>query len=157
VPLTSFRQVPFGTELDTTKGAVKLTSHDGSSGTFYQGRFMLLPGLDTPVPGKKSRRVTAILLTGGNFKACSTRTTAGTSAKPKPKGTSVRHTWGNARGSFRTKGRYASATVRGTLWRTDDFCNGTLVTVRRGRIDVFDQILRKHFLISAGRSYFAPR
>jgi uncharacterized repeat protein (TIGR02543 family) len=157
VPLKNFKQVPFGTELDTTKGAVKLTSHDGSTGTFYQGRFTLLPGLDTPVPGKNSRRVVVIVLTGGNFKACSTRTTAGTSAKPKPKGKSVRHTWGNARGSFRTKGRYAAATVRGTLWRTDDFCNGTLVTVRRGKIDVFDQVLRRHFLIPAGRSYLAPR
>jgi List-Bact-rpt repeat protein/uncharacterized protein DUF4214 len=156
VPLTSFRQVPFGTELDTTKGAVKLTSHDGSSGTFYQGRFMLLPGLDTPVPGKKSRRVTAILLTGGNFKACS-RTTAGADAKPKPKGKTVRHAWGNAKGSFRTKGRYAAATVRGTLWRTDDYCNGTLITVRRGKLDVFDQVKRKHFLVPAGTSYFAQR
>jgi hypothetical protein len=109
------------------------------------------------VAGKKSRRVTVILLTGENFKPCSTRTTSGTSAKPKPKGRSVRHAWGNAKGAFRTKGRYASATVRGTLWRTDDFCNGTLITVRRGKIDAFDQVLRKHFLIPAGRSYFAPR
>jgi uncharacterized repeat protein (TIGR02543 family) len=155
VPLKNFKQVPFGTELDTTKGTVKLTSHDGSTGTFYQGRFKLLPGLDTPVPGKRSRRVTVILLTGGNFKACS-RTTAATGARPKPKGKTVRHAWGNAKGSFRTKGRYAAATVRGTLWRTDDYCNGTLVTVRRGKVDVFDQILRKHFLVPAGKSYFAP-
>ena len=67
-----------------------------------------------------------------------------------------RHVWGNAKGSFRTKGRYASATVRGTLWRTDDYCNGTLITVLRGRVDVFDLVLHKHFLISAGHSYFAP-
>jgi uncharacterized repeat protein (TIGR02543 family) len=156
VPLENFKQVPFGTELDTTKGAVKLTSHDGSTGTFYQGRFKLLPGLDTPVPGKKSKRVTVILLTGGNFKACS-RTTAGTDAKPKPKGKTVRHAWGNAKGSFRTKGRFAAATVRGTLWRTDDYCNGTLITVRRGKLDVFDQVKRKHFLVPAGTSYFAQR
>jgi hypothetical protein len=156
VPLTNFKQVPFGTELDTTKGAVKLTSHDGSTGTFYQGRFKLLPGLDTPMLGKKSKRVTVILLTGGNFKACS-RTTAGADAKPKPRGKTVRHAWGNAKGSFRTKGRYAAATVRGTLWRTDDYCNGTLITVRRGKLDVLDQVKRKHFLVPAGTSYFAQR
>ena len=97
-----------------------------------------------------------ISLTGGNFGACGSRTTAGFSAKPKPKGKPIRHTWGNAKGSFRTKGRYASATVRGTLWRTDDYCNGTLITVLRGRVDVFDLVLHKHFLISAGHSYFAP-
>jgi Divergent InlB B-repeat domain/Domain of unknown function (DUF4214) len=156
VPLKGFKQVPFGTELDTTKGRVKLTSHDGSVGTFYEGRFKLVPGLDTPVPGKKSRRVTELVLTGGNFKACpATRSTAG-AAKAKPKHKLVRHAWGNAKGSFRTKGRYASATVRGTLWRTDDFCDGTLVTVRRGRVDVFDIVKRKHVLVPAGRSYFVP-
>ncbi|MGZ4331685.1 MAG: hypothetical protein ACXVXL_27240, partial [Solirubrobacteraceae bacterium] len=30
-------------------------------------------------------------------------------------------------GKFRTKGRYAAATVRGTIWTTADRCDGTLV------------------------------
>jgi hypothetical protein len=152
VPLTGFKQVPFGTELDTTNGKVKLTSHDGSTGSFYEGRFKLLQALDTPVPGKPSIRVTELVLTGGDVKACSARATAGT-AKPKHK--TVRHAWGNAKGHFRTTGSYASATVRGTLWKTEDFCDGTLVIVKRGKIDVFDKIRRKHVLVPAGRSYFA--
>ena len=155
VPLKNFRVVPFGTELDTTKGRVTLVSHDGSRGTFYEGRFKLVPELDTPVPGAKSRRVVAIVLTGGNFRACpKTRTTAG-AAKPKPK--PVRHAWGNAKGSFRTKCRFAAATVRGTLWRTDDLCTGTLITVKRGRVDVFDIVRRKHVIVAAGHSYLALR
>jgi hypothetical protein len=155
VPLKGFKQVPLGTELDTTNGKVKLTSPDGSTAFFYEGRFLILGGIDTPAPGK-SKKVVVIRLTGGNFDACGTRGTAGFSAKPKPKGKPIRHAWGNASGSFRTKGRYASATVRGTLWRTDDYCNGTLITVLRGKVDVLDLVLHKHFLISAGHTYFAP-
>ena len=41
VPLTDFAQVPLGTELDTRKGKVTLTSHDGSTGDFYGGIFKL--------------------------------------------------------------------------------------------------------------------
>jgi hypothetical protein len=155
VPLKGFKQVPLGTELDTTKGKVKLTSPDGSTAFFYEGRFIILGGMDTPGPGK-SKKLVVIRLTGGNFDACGTRGTAGFSAKPKPKGKPIRHAWGNAKGSFRTKGRYASATVRGTLWRTDDYCNGTLITVLRGKVDVLDLVLHKHSLISAGHTYFAP-
>ena len=153
VPLTAFRIVPFGTELDTTKGRVRLTSHDGSVGTFYEARFKLLPELDTPVPGKPSKRVTTILLTGGDFRTCAAKRTTAAAAKAKKP---VRHVWGNAHGEFRTKGRFAAATVRGTLWRTTDFCDGTLVRVLRGRVDVFDRVKRKHVIVPAGHSYFAP-
>jgi hypothetical protein len=156
VPLTNFKQVPFGTELDTTNGMVKLTSHDGSVGTFYEGQFIIQQGIDTSTQAKAARRVTQITLSGRSFKLCATakRAVSGVS-KPKPKPKSVRHVWGNAKGGFRTKGRFASATVRGTLWRTDDLCTGTLVTVRRGKVDVFDFVKRRHFLIPAGRSYLA--
>jgi hypothetical protein len=158
VPLSGFKQVPLGTELDATNGKVKLTSHDSSSGFFYQGRFRLTQETDKPGNGQKARKVTVLGLTGGTFKDCPapSRSTAG-AAKPRPKGTSKRHVWGNGKGAFRTKGRFASATVRGTLWRTDDFCNGTLITVKRGKVDVFDLRKHKHVLVLAGRSYLVLR
>ena len=68
----------------------------------------------------------------------------------------MRHVWGNATGEFRTKGRYAAATVRGTLWLTTDFCEGTSIRVLRGKVDVFDRVKRKHVLVAAGHSYFVP-
>jgi hypothetical protein len=157
VPLTGFKQVPLGTELDATDGVVKLTAHDGSSGAFYQGRFKLTQETDIPGRGQEARKVTALTMTGGDFKACAAaRMTAGAS-KPKPPTTSKRHVWGNGKGAFRTKGRYASATVRGTLWRTDDFCYGTLVTVKRGKVDVFDLRKHKHVLVPAGKRYLVRR
>ena len=152
VPLTGFAQVPLGTELDTRKGKVKLTSHDGSTGDFYEGIFRL--------GAEKERRTTftVIVLTGGNFAGCKTykrKLSAVGKTKPKPASKSVRHVWGNAKGHFRTKGKYASATVRGTLWLTNDVCGGTRVHVRRGVVDVYDFVKRKHVFTHAGHSYLA--
>jgi Domain of unknown function (DUF4214)/Divergent InlB B-repeat domain len=150
VPLTGFDQVPLGTELDTRKGKVELTSPDGSTGDFYGGIFKL--GAD------KERRTTfiVIVLTGGNFAGCqSYKRTLSAAGKAKPPSKSIRHVWGNAKGHFRTKGKYASATVRGTLWLTNDVCGGTWVHVRRGVVDVYDFVLRKHIFTHAGRSYLA--
>ncbi len=152
VPLTAPRVIPYGTELDTTKGRIRLTARDGSTGVFYDAQFKLLPELHTIAPGKPAKRVSTLLLTGGDFKKCTARKTAGVGATRKP----VRHVWGNAKGEFRTKGRYAAATITGTIWLTTDFCEGTNIRVVRGRIDVFDRVKRKHFFITAGHSYFAP-
>jgi hypothetical protein len=45
--------------------------------------------------------------------------------------------------------------VRGTLWLTEDRCNGTLTRVRRGRVVVRDFRLRRNRTLRAGQSYFA--
>ena len=151
VPLRNFRVIPFGTELDTTKGSVRLTSHDGSSGKFFEGRFKLLGGSAGAKP------LSQIVLTGGNYKkACgTTKRRIASAGKPKPK--SVRHVWGDAKGHFRTKGKYASATIRGTFWKTDDLCTGTLVTVRHGNVDVLDLVKNTHHQVRSGHSYFAKK
>src|SRR5581483_2437151 len=132
VRLRNFRVIGFPTELDTTRGRVRLTSHDGSKGTFYEGRFLLQQSLDKLSP-RSTRRVAQALLTGGNLAVCKARTTSGVD-QGQPRRRRIRHLWGNAKGSFRTKGKYASATVRGTLWETIDYCEGTLVRVIRGRV-----------------------
>ena len=68
---------------------------------------------------------------------------------------SVRHLWASGKGQFRTKGRFASASIRGTEWETDDRCDGTLVTVKVGAVAVFDQSLQKTVVVTAGHSYLA--
>jgi Domain of unknown function (DUF4214)/Divergent InlB B-repeat domain len=152
VPLTSFRQVKLGTELDTTRGRVRLTSHDGSTGFFYQGRFKILQVFGT-INGKRTP-ITVLLLTGP-LAECASRTTAGLAAAPRPGKKVIRHVWGNAKGKFRTRGKYASATVRGTLWETLDYCDGTLVLVQSGRVDVLDIVTNVHHFVTAGHSFFA--
>ncbi|MFZ0040138.1 MAG: hypothetical protein WAK93_02440, partial [Solirubrobacteraceae bacterium] len=60
-------------------------------------------------------------------------------------------------GKFRTKGRYSAATVRGTDWFTEDRCDGTLTTVKRGSVNVQDFRTRKTIVLKAGHSFLAKR
>jgi 2-polyprenyl-3-methyl-5-hydroxy-6-metoxy-1,4-benzoquinol methylase len=68
---------------------------------------------------------------------------------------SVRRLRSSATGRFRTRGRNSSATVRGTIWTTTDRCDGTLTTVKRGKVDVRDFRRKKTILVRAGKSYLA--
>ena len=97
--------------------------------------------------------LTEVRLTRGNFGVCSARRTAAVDAKPKPK--QVRRLWGSGSGQFRTRGRYGSATVRGTIWLVVDRCDGTLVRVTRGRVAVNDFGRRRQVIVRAGKSYLA--
>jgi hypothetical protein len=61
----------------------------------------------------------------------------------------------SAHGRFRTRGRYAAATVRGTAWTMSDRCNGTLVTVQRHTVAVSDFVRHITVLVHAGHQYLA--
>ncbi|MGH3994943.1 MAG: hypothetical protein ACRDSN_21075, partial [Pseudonocardiaceae bacterium] len=67
----------------------------------------------------------------------------------------IRRLRARARGRFRTRGRYSSATVRGTTWDTTDRCDGTLTKVSSGRVAVRDFRRRKNVLVRRGKSYLA--
>ena len=62
---------------------------------------------------------------------------------------------GSGKGKFRTQGRYSAATVRGTIWLTQDRCDATLTTVVDGVVDVFDKSLNKTVAVGPGKSYLA--
>jgi len=78
-------------------------------------------------------------------------------AKSKPTGPTARSLWGTGKGNFRTQAAYAAATVRGTIWFTQDTCTGTLVRVQIGVVDVFDIKRNTHALVPAGQSLVVPR
>jgi hypothetical protein len=40
---------------------------------------------------------------------------------------------------------------------TEDYCDGTLIRVRRGTVSVRDLVRRQTIIVHAGRSYFAKR
>jgi hypothetical protein len=67
----------------------------------------------------------------------------------------VRKLWGSGKGHFRTRGRHGAATVRGTVWLTADYCDGTLVKVKRGLVGVRDFVHHKTVEVPAGHSYLA--
>jgi hypothetical protein len=148
VQLTGAQQLPVGSEIDTTKGRIHLTSAAGGGKTqtadFYQGRFVIGQAKGSPLT---TLRLSAKLSCG---KLRSTRRAGAAPLK-------VRRLWGNGKGQFRTVGRFASAAVRGTIWLTQDTCAGTLVRVVRGRVDVFDNVKKRHFLLGPGQTHFAAR
>jgi hypothetical protein len=144
VSLARLRNVPVGSELDVTRGRVRLVSAAGAgrtqTGVFYQGRGI--------VQQARARTPATTLVVSGPL-ACPRRTPA--AANP-PR----RRLWGNATGRFSTKGRFASAAVRGTIWLTEDRCDGTLIRVTRGTVVVRDLTRRRTVTVRAGRSYLAP-
>jgi hypothetical protein len=147
VNLASLRNVPVGSEFDVTRGRVRLTSAAAArrtqTGVFYQGRAVVTQAR-ARVP------VTTLQLTGPL--ACPRRSSSSSGGAPRPR---VRRLWGNARGQFRTRGRFSSATVRGTVWLTEDRCDGTFTRVTSGRVEVFDQVQRRRVQLRAGQSYLA--
>jgi hypothetical protein len=153
VPLVAPAQVRVGSIIDARKGRVRITIADGRgrffTSDFYEGMFKILQQ-------KKLGSVAALQLKGGSFRGCPRAPKAVIFSRSKKR--SVRHLWGKGSGAFRTVGRFASATVRGTNWLTDDRCNGTLVRVKQGKIAVRDFVKRKTIVLKAPKRYLArPR
>jgi uncharacterized protein YkwD len=162
-PLRGTELVPVGAEVDVAAGRVRLTSAADDGGgvqtaDFFAGRFVL--GYLDDFPGTTPPRVVtnlrlSLALTCPAAKKQAARRPAGAEApKPKP---AKRRLWGSGKGAFRVSATYASATVRGTEWLTEDACDSTLVRVRSGIVDVYDARLRRHVLVPAGKSYLARR
>jgi hypothetical protein len=149
VELTGQTEVPVGSQVDTLHGTIALTAGLGggktNSANFYQGLFTILQ--------KKAKNAYMTLrLDGGKFGSCGgTRSLSLTVKSKKP----IRRVWGSGKGRFATKGRYSSATVRGTKWLTQDQCNGTLTKVLRGVVSVQDFRTHKTVKVPAGHQYLA--
>jgi hypothetical protein len=147
VELTGSEGVPLGSTVDTLAGVVELTSvpkagGKAQTGRFYEGVFKVTQ------PGS----VTSLALTEP---LASCRGGGRSAAATKKK---QRHLWGDGKGSFRTNGKYSSATVRGTKWFVQDSCAGTLTRVVRGSVAVRDRVRGKTTVVAAGKSYLAkPR
>lgn len=164
IPLGRAASIPAGTIVDTTRGQVKLTSAVSTTGavktgTFSGGRFVV-----SQTPG--AHPLTTLKLAGGSFAVCRVAAAADTGglstrraltfARRRTSRRVIRLLWGSDHGGrFQSFGRSASATVRGTVWLTEDRCDGTLVVVRRGAVVVHDKVTHRNVLVRAGHSYLA--
>jgi hypothetical protein len=153
VPLSQVRQIPVGSFLDTRKGAVGLISAKDTNGTTQAGEFS--DGLFQVLQSRKrSAKGLTDLVLKGKLNSCVTRT-RGRRARASLSRRALRRLRGNAKGRFRTTGRYSAATVRGTKWTVTDRCDSTLTKVTRGNIAVRDFGRKKTVLVRAGKSYVA--
>ena len=158
IPLTEARQLPVGSFLDTRRGVVGLTAATPTPGKTQFGRFNA--GLFQVLQSRRRRAggMTELRLKGSSFNRCRGRaaaaTVGGANAAQLSRRT-IRRLRANARGRFRTRGRHSAATVRGTIWVTADRCDGTLTTVRRGKVAVRDFRRKRTITLRAGKSYLA--
>lgn len=138
--------VKSGTIIDARHGTVGITSLTATgqlqSADFYSGIFKAIQKL-------QGRGLTDAQLFGGNFKPCP----AGLRAAKVPQ--TIRKLWGSGSGQFRTKGRFAAASIRGTTWLTDDRCDGTLIRVTQGAVTVRDLAKKRTVVVKSGQQYFA--
>jgi hypothetical protein len=164
IPLTELSQFPTGTMIDALKGSLNLVTSTGQkkktqTGTFNGGIFKI-----TQVRSGRDKGLTTLTLIEGAFKgaptyascpkAASDRATAHAALSRRILQTlrgSDRH------GNFRTVGRYAAATVRGTNWGTRDRCDGTLTLVHSGTVSVNDFVHHKTLTLHAGQQYLATK
>jgi hypothetical protein len=141
--------VPNGTVIDASGGVVKVTVVRDASGVLdsvdaWGGAFKASQALGKPP-------VTTFTLTGA---ASAASRGAATAARVTRK----RSLWVNGKGNFKTRGKRASAIVRGTYWFTQDTEAGTKVSVKRGLVAVRDLVRKRTVLVSAGHQYTAtPR
>ncbi|MDA0171763.1 hypothetical protein OJ998_21865 [Solirubrobacter taibaiensis] len=138
--------IPVGSEVDTRKGRVTLTSIPKAgappeTAVFYDGLFKVT----------QTRGITNLTLSEP-LAACPKKGRASAAAKKAKK----RKLWGDGKGSFRTTGKYSAATVRGTRWLVEDSCSGTLTRVTQGSVTVKAGKITK--VLRAGKRYLArPR
>jgi phosphodiesterase/alkaline phosphatase D-like protein len=155
VELTEGAGIPVGSVVDATLGEVAITSASDTRGGTQTANFT---GSAFKVLQRRAARpITDIVLTGGDLSDCTPRilTKVGDVMAAGRRKWSRRRLWGNGHGRFRTRGRHGTATVRGTWWLTEDRCDGTLVRVKRGLVEVRDLGLRKTVMVPAGESYLA--
>jgi len=159
VPLSSLRQIPFGSVIEATNGTVSVTTAEPGgktqTGEFFSGEFILRQGANGVVVAE---------LTGGNFSVCPTKrershiARAGSAFARAASASGshvVRKLWANAHGKFSTKGNYAAGAVQGTEWLTEDLCDGTLIKVTRDKVAVTNLVNHRHVEVTKGRHYLA--
>jgi hypothetical protein len=156
-PVQPNTPLPAGTQVDVSgETALTVANTVGQQMTFF-GLPDGVPSLFTITSAPTGNATISLALGGGNFGVCKKGSRSlsvyGKDKPKKPK--AVRRLWGSGKGKYKTTGKYASATVLGTYWQVEDFCNGTLVSVRKGIVKVFDAVLKKTITVKSGKSYFA--
>jgi hypothetical protein len=153
VPLTEADQLRSGTVVDTRHGSLQLTTASSQKNKRQTGTF---GGAIFKIAQVHSGLTTLSLVENAlrgapSFASCKAK--GAHAAALSKKQLQLLHA--SAKGKFRTKGRYAAATVRGTKWTIADRCDGTLTHDLTDSVVVNDFVLHKTIVLHAGHSYLA--
>jgi hypothetical protein len=170
VPLTQIRQIPKNALINAQHGTLQVISAAGGH-----------PATDAAAKGKKHKvktqtgkfggavfklsqahdGLTTLTLVEGavkggpSFAKCKGKAADVTATAASSRTLQLLHA--SAKGKFRTRGKYAAATVRGTSWTTADRCDGTQVHVITGSVAVTDFPHHKTVVLHHGQTYLAKK
>jgi len=145
VDLAEAKNVPVGSTVDATDGRVTIVAaKQGGQADFYDGIFKISQS------AKGSKPLTTLTLTEP-LSCPKAKKSAITSAAKKK----TRKLWGEGKGAFRTSGKYSAATVRGTKWLVQDYCDRTVTKVKQGVVSVRDNVKHRTITVRKGKSYTA--
>ncbi len=142
--------IPVGAIVDATRGKVVLTSVNRKGETqtavFFGGIFLVQQHEGSGL---------VILKLRGPLNCGKAASSGRVADRLERGGKKSRKLWGSGKGNFRTEGNNGSATVRGTIWLTEDRCNGTFFKVKQGVVTVRDFGANETFPLGKGKSYLA--
>lgn len=143
--LKTLSSVPYGAVVNAGAGKVRVIAARPRSGTesgvFYSGSFTMTQHKDGLVRASLNGRPS-----GCEAKHAARIARAG--------GVKL---WGHVKGHFQTRGAYGTASVRGTIWLTENRCDGTYFHVVEGTLWIRDFTRHRSVVLRAGHSYLAPR
>ena len=155
VPLAAAADIPLGALVDTSHGAVAITTALDTQGatqtaTTWGGAFVLR---QRPHSGMVTFTLAGALGCPARRAAKETVALATRPGRHRPK---RRLLWSSDNhGQYTTRGQNSVATVRGTVWETIDTCGATTTFVKRGRVSVRDLHRHRTVLVTAGHRYLA--
>ncbi len=145
VNLNKLTEIPDGSLVDTRNGTVRLSFQPRAGAKLQTAKFW-----DGIFKVDQRKKIMELVLVEKLAK-CAQQGSASMAARKKKS----RRLWGDGKGRFRTKGKYSSATVRGTRWLTQDSCAGTLTRVRKGKVNVRDFVRKRTIRLKKGQQYLA--
>jgi streptogramin lyase len=153
--LTPGALVPFGTEIDASRGGLTfdtaLPSGAAQTARMWGG---------TALMRQAANGMVDVYLAGPQL-SCAKRARSSAVlsrvAKSKKKPADKLIWVKDKHGRFRSHGQNSVATVRGTLWLTKETCAGTLTRVKEGAVAVRDLRRQRTVVVRAGHSYLVRR
>jgi len=153
IPLEQGASLPVGSRLDVRQGSVVVDAAPARGATQQEAAFT--GAMFKVAQPRRGSRIVTLDLNHGDFESCANlaqRSRAATArAAARRSERSVRRLFGRGKGRFRTRGRHAAATVRGTTWIVEDRCDATVTAVREGVVDVEDFGTGRTVAVRAGR------
>lgn len=154
VPLTEAREIPVGSQIDARQGKLVVMTATTTAGQLGAGAFS--GGIFQLLQRRSEVGLTDLRLgSAAAARICKSTGKARTAAARKLSKRVLALLHASVSGQFRTTGRFSAATVRGTEWTTTDRCDGTLTSVARGSVTVYNFRAKRNIVVPAGHSYLA--